>query len=173
MILSRGIRQTTPRKRCRKDLHVLTPANTMVAKDGTLRCRACRENSLHKYRRARYNPHPSDTGKCENGLHPWVPENWTVDSVGNTRCKECRRRAQRDHYHRTKQLKGRRHAVGVRRLMCIVAKCRSNSKSNHVNYICPKHRRQPPEWIREHYKIVGTEIVWNAGSSQSTIGHVV
>lgn len=159
VIVSRGIRKTEPRKKCRKGKHVLTTENTLVTKDGVRRCRACRENSTKKYLRKHYGLHPTDTGKCENGLHPWTPDNWVVDTSGNTRCRQCRLRAQREHYHKTKVLVGRRAHLGVRRLPCIVAKCKKNSKSNHINYICPFHRVNPPQWVSRHYKIVGTQII--------------
>ena len=104
--------------------------------------------------RRKHRAQPSETGVCWKGLHAWGPENQVVEGHdGHVRCRLCRRIAQRAQYHR-----------GHRRVPCIVHGChRATNRRGGENYICPKHRREPPEWIaRLGLAVVGTEVVAQA-----------
>ncbi len=135
------------REVCRKGLHPMTPAN-LYYEGKVRRCFMCRSASLQARLRRKHKPRPPETGKCMKGLHVWKPENWYVDKKGTTRCKPCRDTTHRITYARN---------IVIR---CVVKGCKRLTHRASGNYICLRHRINPPEWIqRLGLSIVGTCLV--------------
>jgi hypothetical protein len=109
----------------------------------------CRTSSLNDRLRRKHSPHPSETGLCRKRLHPFRDPNLYYDTQGQPRCIACRDQAKVERKQRTQLIR------------CIVKECkRLTRRSEGGTYICPKHRKSPPPWIKRlGLQIVGTQIL--------------
>lgn len=144
---------------CVAGLHRWIPENICInSVDGEKACRQCRENHrLDRFfaKNKRRVKTPDETGVCRAGLHPWNDDNIITDpKTGWRRCRPCRRERSRRY--------DREHP---NRIMCIATNCNKHTfRQSGENYICPKHRKNPPIWLagriaRREVRIVGTEVL--------------